>query len=313
MELVKVNVIAFGECMLEVTGGFGGPARLGYGGDTLNTALYLARLGAAPAYLTALGRDPYSVELRREWAKEGVRLDYVLEHPDRLPGLYAIRTGPDGERSFHYWRNESAARALFEIEGVDAALDAAAQCDLLHLSGITLSLFGPEHRARIVSLARSVRARGGRVSFDPNYRPRGWSGADAARTAIAELAPHVSIALTTLEDEAALHGESPEEVVAERWRLAGADEAIVKLGARGAYVSWARGDAHVEQGAVAARDTTGAGDSFNAAYLAARLSGSGALAAARSGNALAREVVMHPGAIIPREAMPREAMAEALS
>lgn len=306
MELVS-RVVAVGECMLELSRALpGGDAwRLRHGGDTLNTAVYLARLGEETAYLTALGTDSFSDGMRRDWAAEGIDIGLVLTHPDRLPGLYLIETDGNGERRFHYWRDRSAARALFACVGAAAAIERAAGAELLYLSGITLSLFAPADRATLVELCQRVRGGGGQVAFDPNYRPRGWSSPEAARAAFAELAPLVSIALPTFEDEALLHGDATPERTQARWLSAGADEVAIKLGVRGAAVGEGGALAEVPAaGNPSPRDTTGAGDAFNAAYLVARRQGRSPATAAAEGNALAAAVIRQPGAIIPRATMP---------
>lgn len=297
---MPADTVAIGECMVELAGDIGGPARLGFGGDTLNTAVYLARLGVGVEYLTALGRDAFSDQLRAAWAGEGVGTALVLTDPARLPGIYAIRNRADGERHFDYWRQASAARQLFALPGIDAALAAAARARLLYLSGITLSLFDAAAQARLGRVAAAVRAGGGTVAFDPNYRAAGWASAAAARAAIAAFARHVTVALPTLTDEALLHGDADAAATLVRWRQAGAEDVVVKLGAAGCLTA----DGPVTARAVAAIDTTGAGDAFNAAYLAARRQGSSAHEAGDRANRLAAVVVGHAGAIIPRDAMP---------
>lgn len=297
------RVVAVGECMLELSRA-GDGWRLGHAGDTFNTALYLARLGLDVAYLTALGRDPFSDEMLAGWAAEGLDTSLVLTDPERLPGIYAIRTDRFGERSFHYWRSEAAARRLFELPGIDAALGSAKGAGLLYLSGITLSLFDEPGRARLRALALDVRDNGGVVAFDPNYRARGWADAASAVAAIEAISPLVMIALPTFDDEVALHGDvSPEATVA-RWQARGAREVVVKLGPKGCLVAKEGNSFLVPSPAhIMAVDTTGAGDAFNAAYLGARRQGLDPVAAAGFANSLAGEVVKHPGAIIPRAAM----------
>lgn len=300
------EVAIIGEAMLELSHPSGDDARLGFGGDTLNTAVYLARLGVTPDFITALGTDPYSEKLIDQWQREGVRTTHVLCHPARLPGLYAIRTDPQGERSFYYWRSESAARAFFGLPGHETALAAAAEADWLYLTGITLSIFTPPERAVLAKTAAAVRAGGGEVVFDPNYRPRGWQSREAARAALADFAAHVSLVLPTLEDEIALHGEMPGEAHAERWLALGVQTVVKKSGPEGASI-YRRGAEPVEipvAGAVAPVDTTGAGDSFNAALIAGLIAGHPIEAAAAQANRLAGEVIRHSGAIIPRAAMP---------
>lgn len=114
--------------------------RLGYGGDTLNTAIHLARAGVDTAYLTALGSDPFSDDMKRQWTAEGLDTTLVLTNSARNPGLYAITNDEAGERSFTYWRGESAARGLFACAGIEEALDKATQADLLGFSLITLAI-----------------------------------------------------------------------------------------------------------------------------------------------------------------------------
>lgn len=300
-----VQVACLGEAMLEVSGQLGGAARLSFGGDTLNTSVYLARLGAQVAFVSALGTDPYSAELKRVWADEGVGVDLILTHPTRLPGLYAIRTDEAGERTFHYWRNESAARAFFDLPGAGQLIGRLGRVTMLYLSGISLSIFNPEGREALIELAATVRRNGGRVAFDPNYRPRGWLDQHEARRWIGALAAHVDIALPTFEDEAALWGDAVPEASIARWRQAGATEIVAKCGAEGAEVFSGTSSRRIAvPRRVSPRDTTGAGDSFNAGYLAARLAGLGPDQAALSGHLLAAEVIQHAGAIIPRAAMP---------
>ncbi len=258
--------------------------------------------------MTALGSDSFSQAMREAWAAEGIDTRLVLTHAQRLPGLYAIETDAVGERRFHYWRDQSAARALFDCEGIEAALAAAAAASLLYLSGITLSLFGADGQGRLLALCRAVRAGGGRVAFDSNYRPRGWASADAARSAIAAIMPMVDLALPTFDDEAALWGDATPAACLARWQAAGAADVAIKLGPQGAMIL-EDGVSQIVPVRVEAspRDTTGAGDSFNAAYIAARLGGLPPRLAAQRGNRLAAEVVRHPGAIMPAAMMPENA------
>jgi len=310
---VMARIAIIGEALLELSHTPGGGDRLGFGGDTLNTAIYLARLGHAPDFISALGTDPYSENLLRQWEKECVQVGHVLRHPSRLPGLYAIQTDHAGERSFYYWRDNSAARAFFDMEGAADALAFARETDWLYLSGITLSIFDEAGRAALGRVAEAVKARGGEVVFDPNYRPRGWRGAEEARDAITAIGQHVTLALPTIEDENALYGQLGGAAHAARWTGWGARQIALKCGAQGAilYGETGGGDGcrvPVES-TIKPVDTTGAGDSFNAAFIGARAAGETMEAAARAGNQLAATVIQHRGAIIPREAMPEMAVA----
>jgi 2-dehydro-3-deoxygluconokinase len=293
-------MIVIGECMLELTREQD-RWRLGYAGDTFNTALYLSRLGVPTAYLTALGVDSFSQDMLAEWRADGLDTSLVLTSAARLPGLYAVRNDADGERHFYYWRERSAARELFSLPGIEAALARARGAPQLYLSGITLSLFDHSGRAQLNETAAAVRAAQGEVIFDPNYRASGWASVEEARAAIRALAPAVAIALPTFSDEAALFGDASPAHTVVRWRDWGAAQVIVKLGAEGCLVSGARGSQLVPAVAVASViDTTGAGDAFNAGFLAARRAGQDAVQAAGAANRLASLVIQHRGAILPR-------------
>jgi 2-dehydro-3-deoxygluconokinase len=296
-----MGVIVIGECMLELTRD-ADRWRLGYAGDTFNTALYLCRLGVPTAYMTALGSDAFSQEMRAEWQADGLDTSLVLTDPARLPGLYAVRNDADGERHFYYWRERSAVRQMFSLPGIEAAVARACSAQQLYLSGITLSLFTVAQRAQLNGIAAAVRAAQGQVIFDPNYRPNGWSSADEARAAIRAIAPFVSIVMPTFTDEAALFADASASQTVARWREWGADEVIVKQGAEGCVVSDASGTSAVPAMKVATvLDTTAAGDAFNAGFLAARRAGQQLVAAAQAANRVAGIVIQHRGAIVPRE------------
>ncbi|WP_267382654.1 MULTISPECIES: sugar kinase [unclassified Sphingomonas] len=293
------KIVVVGEGMIELAGDGAGGWRLGHGGDTLNSAVHLARLGGDVAYLTALGDDPFSRDLLGAWAAEGIDTTMILTDPRRRPGLYAITNDPDGERHFTYWRGESAARGLFALPGIDAALVEAERADLLVFSMISLAILPPEGRRALFALAARVRRRGGRVAFDTNYRPALWHDRDDALAAHAEAIALTDIGLPTLEDEAALTGTGEAAAVLAAWRAAGVGETVVKLGAAGCL---ADGIAVPPPEALVPRDTSGAGDAFNAGYLHARLAGDPPAVAALAGHRLAGWVVMNRGAVPARTA-----------
>jgi len=299
------RVACIGECMLELSGVDNRAMTLSYGGDTLNTAVYLSRLGVETDYVTALGNDPYSDWMLGQWQAEGVGTELVVRAANRVPGLYAIRTEAGGERQFFYWRDQAPVRDLFSFpESADLAARLCAY-DYIYLSGITLSLFGPEDRARLFETLDAARAKGAKIMFDTNYRPRGWTDSAAARQAMTDILARTDLAAPTFSDDIQVFGDANADACAGRLHATGVAEVVVKLDAEGALVS---SGGHRESVATVPRidpvDTSAAGDSFNAGYLAARLSGETPVAAARAGHRLAGEVIMYRGAIIPREAMP---------
>jgi 2-dehydro-3-deoxygluconokinase len=288
------RIVCVGEGMLELSRR-GDAWQLGCGGDTLNTAIHLARAGHDVAYLTALGADPFSQDMKRQWQAEGLDTSLVLTHSTRQAGLYAINTDDAGERSFTYWRESSAAREVFALPDSEAAVATAVRADLLYFSLITLAILPAEGRDRLIALAKQA----GRVAFDGNYRPGLWSGSNEATHARDAAIAVADIGLPTLEDEQALSGEPDADAAAHSWQSLGCRETVVKLGADGCRLP--EGDILSPPKPLAAVDTSGAGDAFNAGYLDARLGGASIEEAAKAGHALAGWTIMRPGAIPPRD------------
>jgi 2-dehydro-3-deoxygluconokinase len=303
-----MKVASIGECMIEFSAARDGLFARGFGGDTLNTAVYLSRLGVDTAYVTALGDDALSEAMLATWQAEGIDTHEMLRVPGRVPGLYMIERDARGERSFLYWRDRAPAREFFD-RADDAALERLARCDWLYLSGISLSLYGETGRARLRELLIAARRNGGRIAFDGNYRPRGWSDADAARRAFNRILPLVDLALPTLEDEQALFGDADAAACVARLKAHGIGEIVVKRGPLGCLIEASgRAIEIAPPQVVQPVDTTAAGDSFNAAYLAARIFGAAPEQAAQAGHRLASVVIMSPGAVIAHEEMPKDVL-----
>lgn len=302
-----MKVVAIGECMVEFSprpeGGYG----QSFGGDTLNFAVYLARLGIAVDYATILGDDPFGDEMVEAWKRDGVGTTLVERAPGRMTGLYVVRTDQKGERSFHYWRENSPARELFSPGGLPALAKKLAKYDWFYLSGISLALYGRDGCRVLFTILDAMRERGAKVAFDGNYRPRIWNGdSDAARAAVSAMLKRTDLLLPTFEDEQALFGYPDPETYAKRVLKQNVAEAAIKLGSQGCLVVNSAGSEMVAaEPNPKPVDTTAAGDSFNAGYMAARLKGLEPVAAAHCANRLAAEVIRHPGAVIPAEAMPK--------
>jgi len=175
-----MRIVAIGEAMIELAPAGADMLRAGVAGDSLNTAWYLRKLCPpdwSVTFLTRLGRDRPSARIARIMSEAGISLAPVTPHPTRSVGLYMISL-TEGERSFDYWRGQSAARLLMDrLEEAGAAL---ANTDLVYVTGITLAILGQKGRQSLFGLLSEGRYR---IAFDPNHRPRLWANAAEARSA----------------------------------------------------------------------------------------------------------------------------------
>lgn len=298
-----MRVISVGECMVEFFRQDDGNWRQGFAGDTMNVAWALRALtgdDTTVAYLTAIGTDGFSDRMVAFLAAAGMDTSLVARHSGMRPGLYTIETDDAGERRFDYWRSASAARHL--ADDGDSLAAAFARADLVYLSGITLAILPPDRRAALIGALGQRVARSFKVAFDPNIRPALWNDAAAMRSSVMAVAAAADMILPTFDDEAKAFDDSDAPATLARYAALGVPEVIVKDGVRPTLFSVAG-----QHGAVAVTpvarviDTTGAGDSFNGGYLAARLRGRGVEAAVRVGQAISAKVVTARGALLPKD------------
>ncbi|SEW07488.1 2-keto-3-deoxygluconate kinase [Aliiroseovarius sediminilitoris] len=264
-----MRVLSIGECMAELSPQHeAGTFRLGFAGDTFNTAWYLARISPEinVSYFTGFGSDSISAQMREMISEAGIDHSNCLVVPDRTVGLYLISLD-HGERSFSYWRGQSAARCL--ASDPDKLGQAIEGHDLIYFSGITLAILDASGRATLLSALRTARINGKLIAFDPNLRPRLWEGTDTMLKATMEGAQVSDIVLPSFEDEATWFKDATPKATANRYLSAGGNTIVVKNGADEIYYRDQTREGTVPVPPIAAViDTTAAGDSFNAAILA---------------------------------------------
>lgn len=294
-----MRVLAIGECMGELSPtGAAGEFRLNFAGDTFNTAWYLAR--CAPdvqvSYLTAVGDDVTSQKMEGFMRDAGIDDSFVQVAAGKTIGLYLISLA-DGERSFSYWRGQSAAKTLADDP---ALLDAAmATADLIYFSGITLAILHPERRTALLAALRKARAAGKTIAFDPNLRPRLWASDTEMTDTIMQGATVSDLALPSFEDEADWFKDANPQATADRYLAAGATTVIVKNGADPVLYSEGRTCGEVPVTPVDALvDTTAAGDSFNAGIFARHAVGDTLENGIAYACAMSRAVVQARGALV---------------
>lgn len=278
--------------------GEGGYA-MGFAGDTFNTAWYLRKLLAEDrpvSYLSAVGTDAVSDKMLAFMRDAGIDTRFVSRVPGRTVGLYMIHLDR-GERSFSYWRSASAARCL--VRDADHVRSGLAEAGLAYFLGITLAILSPEDRTTLLAELAVARSNGCVVAFDPNLRPRLWSGTGAMCTHVMRAAEVADIVLPSFEDEAAWFGDADTEATARRYAEAGASVVMVKNGA-GEALSLAQGNTmrHPVRPVETVVDTTAAGDSFNAAFLESYLNGGDVAVSAAAGADQAAWVISNRGGLV---------------
>jgi 2-dehydro-3-deoxygluconokinase len=291
-----MRLVFIGECMVELA-----PEaalyRRGFAGDTFNMAWYAKRL--APTwtvdFVSAIGTDAVSQEMSDFIAAAGIGTGHLFRRPDRSVGLYMISLH-NGERSFSYWRSQSAARLLAEDASALAASVEGA--DLVTLSGITVAILDAAGRDRLAATLHAYRQKGGRVAFDPNIRPRLWANATEMRATITRFAGLSDITLASFDDEATHFGDATPAATLARYQTAGAKDVVVKNGAD-LMLACIAGHSLTYSGPKVAQivDSTAAGDSFNAGFLTQWLAGAAPEAALSAGAGLAAKVIQHRGAL----------------
>ena len=264
-----------------------------FAGDSFNTAVYMARAGLPTRYLTRLGDDTASMEIVAYMQAQGIDTSLVSHTPGRNPGLYLISNDSSGERTFSYYRDSSPARETFD-EPIDL------QADVFYFTGITLAVTR-SGLVNLVELLRTLQAGATRIVFDPNYRPTLWKDPAQARSHYEAVLGHCQTVLPTLGDDRMIWGVDSAQESVDFYRARGAQEIVVKGDDYSAH-AWSQDDqAKRKADPVPAADTTGAGDAFNAGYLACRLQGHNMASSLAAAQALAARVVQHRGAILPAD------------
>ncbi|MEL6520501.1 MAG: sugar kinase [Pseudomonadota bacterium] len=297
--MTQNRIVGIGECMVEFAPDSPGMYRQSFAGDVLNT-LWYARRGLGSDWTldlcSAVGEDPISDHMLAFLEQAGIRCDAVRRIPDRRPGLYMIQL-KDGERSFSYWRDVSAARLL--ASDPEHLKDKLADARMIYFSGITMAILSEEDADTLLSALRVFRSEGTLIAFDPNLRPALWASPEQMRARITEAAKVADIVFPSFDDEAAGFGDATPRDTMERYAGSGAKTVVLKNGAAAVETladgAFDRFDTTPVKEMI---DSTGAGDSFNGAFLAEFVRSSDLAAAILAGQTCAAAVVQHRGALM---------------
>jgi 2-dehydro-3-deoxygluconokinase len=299
-----INIVFFGEAMIELN-----PENiLRFGGDTYNSAVYFKRLcgeGADVFFVTAIGTDPISDAAYTSWLKQGLNLNYVQHSATYQMGKYGITIDAQGERLFQYERDDSAARRYFSLDTNNKFSSALSQGDFSHVyfSAISLAILSDEQRRNFLVYCREHKKQGGNVFFDSNYRSALWSDNEALPW-FEEAYSLADIIFVTDDDHYAVFGSCSIDQLIDFYSQYNSAEIIIKQGVNDTLVL----EASLNSPSIPSKypviavsqvvDTTAAGDSFSAGYLAKRLFGGSIAEAVLNGQHLAAQVIRAEGAIV---------------
>lgn len=291
-----IDILGVGEPMMEFAEVERGGEKLylpGHGGDTSNTVIAAARSGAKSAYFTALGQDAFGDDFMRLWQREGVDCSAVLRRDDASTGIYFITYGVDGHQ-FNYWRKSSAAS---RIAPRDLPGGHIARSRVLHVSGISqaISLTCADAVFEAITLAKTG---GTIVTYDTNLRLKLWP-IERARAVTHAAMAMADIALPGLDDAQILTQRETPEAICDFYLGLGCRIVALTLGRNGTMVATPDDRRLVPAFTVEAVDASGAGDTFDGAFLAEWLRIGDPFVAARYANAAAALATLGHGAVAP--------------
>jgi 2-dehydro-3-deoxygluconokinase len=294
--------IIVGECMVEMSNRGQQLYYQTFAGDSYNTAVYFKRCNAVEdvKYLTAIGSDDISEQLLVQMKAEGLSTDLALRSPNKTLGLYMINTDDAGERSFAYWRSDSAAKQMLSL--LDQSMLGSPKS--FFLSGISLAILSDEDKEAMLQLVIQLKQQGCCIIFDPNYRPQLWLSAKHARLWTDKAYALADIAFPGCDDHKTLYGHNSVNEVQLHVAALGVQEMVIKNGEHGIQIFSQDQHCIVPAHRVTkVVDTTAAGDAFNGGYLAARFAGQNEQISAGFAAQIAAYVIGHRGAIVDKAEM----------
>ncbi|MGO2013100.1 MAG: sugar kinase [Pseudoalteromonas sp.] len=297
------NIYFFGECMVELRAMSESTLYKSFAGDVYNSAVYLKRCfpDVTASMVTAVGQDKLSEQMCERFSSEMIDTQFVFAHNDKVPGMYYIETDEAGERSFTYWRNDSAAKKVVDFLDADTLADLAS-AEMFFFSGISLAVIEQGARSLFWQKLAELKKAGVKIVFDPNYRERLWQTTEETKEQYDQAFSLADIVLPGVEDFAKLYDIHSVEGVVDFCKSYELSEIVVKNGPES--VVTIENNTQLSHSITPVKnvvDTTSAGDAFNGVYLGARMSAHTVTDAVKLAAKAAATVIQQPGAVAPKD------------
>ncbi|NQZ82607.1 MAG: sugar kinase [Colwellia sp.] len=300
------NIVVMGECMIEFSQSVSATDfRQSFAGDVFNTGIYIKRCMAEPItvnFLSAIGKDAMSEQLLSLMAEEQISTEMLYRTESAKMGLYLINLDSKGERSFSYWRNDSAAKQLITLMEKNHGLEQLKNASTFFFSGISLAILSESDRLILWKYLYQLKQQGTTIIFDPNYRASLWPSTEVTKAAYKMAFKLSHMALPGVDDFIDLYGVTDVEQVADIIEGYGVEEIVIKNGNQNMLISLRGTRSYLPVSPIkTVVDTTSAGDAFNGGYISARLTGKSVKGSAQYAAQVAACVIQHKGAIVPVE------------
>jgi 2-dehydro-3-deoxygluconokinase len=289
-------IVSIGEPLIEFNRPREGDGRTwlqGFGGDSQNVAIAAARQGTSAGYITSVGQDWMGDAFLDLWKSEGVDASHVSRHPTAPTGVSFVTHSEAGHK-FDYLRKNSAASLM---QPADMPKDYIAGAKVFHVSAIGQAISATA-RETCSAAIDTAKAAGVKVSYDTNLRLRLWELETARETINATIA-RCDVALPSLDDSQQLTGLTAPEAIADFYLGLGAPLVALKMAHEGCLIATPQERLHLPAHRVTAVDATGAGDTFDGAFLSRLLAGDDLESAGRYANVAAALSTRGYGAVTP--------------